>query len=1372
MLYDGGALRDGGEVDIWKRNYIGLVVQYAAVGMVYGTLPGAVYPFLFNYLNMEGTQVVSAAVLLNMPWSFKLFFGMITDCVPIMGYRRRPFMVIGWTVCFAMLLVMACMDAGPPYYPDEKYATMEKEELTPEIIATFNESAHHVGGKFVVLMMIAAIGYVSADVAADAMMVEVAQREPEATRGYTQTTIYMVRTAFVMISSILTGMAFNGKHYGGDFDFSLSFPQLMTVLSIYCLPVIPISWYYILEDPHPGMVFREYLDELWNLVQMRPMYQVIAYKFLAGIFENFSVTLAEALPNGIAFVIATFVMVELAGEGNEGAVYGLVGSISNIAIPLASTLTKNVDSNFDVSNADIVEDSHHVRWEVTYVLIIRYTINLAGLLFLPLLPRQKAETQQLKQIVPILEEETMGTTPRKKIDLLAPAPSTTDFNYSLKDNEWFLDPKSPQLYEGGALRDGGEVNIWSRDYIGLIAQYATVGMIFGTLPGTVYPFLFNYLNMEGTQVVSATVLLNMPWSFKIFYGMITDCVPIWGYRRRPFMVIGWTITFLTLVAMSCMDAGDPYYPDNKYATMEKEELTPELIATFNEPAHHVGGKFIVMMMIAAVGYVGADVAADAMMVEVAQREPEATRGYCQTTIYMVRTAFVTISSILTGLAFNGKHYGGDFDFSLSFPQLMLILSVCCFPVIPLSWYCIKEDRHPGVIFRDYIAELWYLIQMRPMYQVIAYKYFAGIFENFTITCADPIQSYWAEATPLNQKVMTIMGNVTIISVTIMDFMVTMLTTWDVIRNQWFWLGVPVAEALPNGIAFVIATFVMVELAGEGNEGAVYGLVGSISNIAIPLATTFTKNVGSSFDVTNADIVEDTNHQQSSRDGVCYLQHTMPIELWDEQLVPFLTLNEAVALAELSSYFYDVVHEHVQLRAEASLVCTVQELLRVLSKWRNLRNVAFQPVGDNLESGRLHESIHYNVNATGGLIVDLERNQPAPEPEPEPAQTNESYIDEDGELGLSGCSQIDGLHWLKGIDELDLSYCNFLEDVSFLGDSKHLNVCRGVSDVSPLSHVRHVSLRNCPEVTNVSALGTVYELNLGGCVNVTNVSALGNVHELNLSGCINVTDVSALGKVHTLKLRKCSGIVDVSALGGVKDLDLTGCINVTDLTTLDGLTCVRELDVSFCKNLTSLGTSLRQVHTIMTYRCEKLEDIQVLAKSAGYLTKVNLSGCSHISNISFVSGAREVDLRFCDALEDVRPLAQSARIVKLAGCSKLMDISPLAHVRELDLSYCPRVEDVSALKSVHTLSLRHCPSVHDVTALSSVHTLNLSGCVQLEDVSALRDVHELNLSDCCKVTDVSMLTGVRVLDLRYNKNNIDALKTGVSKLRGRVPIIRF
>ncbi|KAG2786466.1 hypothetical protein PC129_g15648 [Phytophthora cactorum] len=486
-------------------------------------------------------------------------------------------------------------------------------------------------------------------------------------------------------------------------------------------------------------------------------------------------------------------------------------------------------------------------------------------------------------MLPILEGPR-SSTPQKKVDLLASSALWTNRSGSPgKGSDWRVDCKSPWLFDGGALRDGDEIDIWKRNYIGLVVQYAAVGMVFGTLPGTIYPFLFNYLNMEGTQVVSATVLINMPWSFKLFFGMITDCVPIRGYRRRPFMVIGWTLCFAMLLLLACMDAGAPYYPDNKYATMEKEELTPEIVATFNESAHHVGGKFVVLMMFAAIGYVGADVAADAMMVEVAQREPEATRGYTQTTIYMVRTAFIMISSILTGMTFNGKDYGGDFDFSLTFPQLMIVLCIYCFPVIPISWYFIREDPHPGMIFRDYLGELWHLVQMRSMYQIIAYKFLAGILENFSVTCTDPMQRYWAQVTPLNQKIMTIVGNgifavtlyctakfglqwswrkmhaITIVSVTVMDLIVNMLTTWDVVRNQWFWLGVPVAEALPNGIAFVIATFVMVELAGDGNEGAVYGLVGSISNIAIPLASTLTKAVNNNFDVTNEDIVEDSRH---------------------------------------------------------------------------------------------------------------------------------------------------------------------------------------------------------------------------------------------------------------------------------------------------------------------------------------------------------------------------------------------------------------------------------------------------------------------------------------------------------------------------------
>ncbi|KAL7681735.1 putative leucine-rich repeat domain superfamily [Plasmopara halstedii] len=578
-------------------------------------------------------------------------------------------------------------------------------------------------------------------------------------------------------------------------------------------------------------------------------------------------------------------------------------------------------------------------------------------------------------------------------------------------------------------------------------------------------------------------------------------------------------------------------------------------------------------------------------------------------------------------------------------------------------------------------------------------------------------------------------------------------------------------------------------------------------------------------------------------GICHLQHLLPIDVWEGHLIHFLTLNEAGMIAELSRFFYDVVHNSVQIQIEASLPVT------------------FQPVGDDTESGRLYESIHYNVDATGNLIVDVERNETIREPDFRSPSINR-FTDANGggkrftcpqtlqnciqssdaqvkrlnlsgvvclslfdgvnclqELGLSGCSQVDGLHWLKGIREVDMSYCSFLDDVTFLSDSQHvnlsychnitnvtslamcesvqLNACRGIIDVSSLSRVRCLSLRNCPEVSDVSALGNVYDLDLGGCENVTDVSALGKVYLLNLSGCINVTDVSALGQVHTLKLLKCTGIVDVSALGLVKSLDLSGCINVTDvniigqvasinlalcddvtdisavsngvqrlslrkidkltslstlalisslrelnlssctkfstselrhlpplhrlviaqctqLTSLDGIRWVCELDVSFCNNLQTLGSSLRGLDSIVAYRCEKLSNIEVLTESTHHIPKANRSRCCHIGDKTSPFKIQEVDLRFCVALEDVHPLAENIRTVKLAGCSRLVDASPLARVYDLDLSYCQNIEDVSALGAVHKLSLRSCPNVRDVSALTNVHTLDVSGCMQLED----------------------------------------------------------
>ncbi|KAI9982607.1 hypothetical protein PInf_008579 [Phytophthora infestans] len=115
-------------------------------------------------------------------------------------------------------------------------------------LARINYSSPNEGVKYVIIMLFCAVGYVLSDVCADAITCELAQGEPIDKRGKTQSCIYTVRTAMVIFGEILVGFFFNGEDYGGGFDFSLSFPQLMIIVAVLTLPVFPMTWFFIKEE--------------------------------------------------------------------------------------------------------------------------------------------------------------------------------------------------------------------------------------------------------------------------------------------------------------------------------------------------------------------------------------------------------------------------------------------------------------------------------------------------------------------------------------------------------------------------------------------------------------------------------------------------------------------------------------------------------------------------------------------------------------------------------------------------------------------------------------------------------------------------------------------------------------------------------------------------------------------------------------------------------------------------------------------------------------------------------------------------------------------------------------------------------------------
>ncbi|KAF0716556.1 Aste57867_2786 [Aphanomyces stellatus] len=448
----------------------------------------------------------------------------------------------------------------------------------------------------------------------------------------------------------------------------------------------------------------------------------------------------------------------------------------------------------------------------------------------------------------------------------------------------YKDLKSPRDLEEDALAEGGALDMLSREAFGLYMQYAAIGIIYGLIPALNYPIFNVYLNLEGYQTASYNVLVVTGWSFKVFFGMLSDCVPIMGYRRKSWILIGWAITMVCLAVMTFSPLGEPFCNREKTKSCGKPlaKVPKDQLQYFNLDAPNNGTLFIVLSMLVSFGYVLSDCASDAMVVEYAHREPMAVRGRIQTAIYTVRTLTGIIAYIVTGFGLNGVNYNGTFDFSMGPNVPYAICLVPCVLVCFTTVFVLVERKAPPAKFSEWVATFWDLLQRRVVWQICAFRFLSNMFQGFSSTALSPMSTYWAGVEPLNDALSNVIGNSIYASILVMvarwglnwnwrwtiaagtvgvvlvDGFVNFMTIWDVVRNQWFYNGVALADNIPAGVRFIVATFVAVEVADKGNEGATYGLITTVNNLASPFASILYKYIDSHFKVTQDDIKSDTN----------------------------------------------------------------------------------------------------------------------------------------------------------------------------------------------------------------------------------------------------------------------------------------------------------------------------------------------------------------------------------------------------------------------------------------------------------------------------------------------------------------------------------
>lgn len=166
-----------------------------------------------------------------------------------------------------------------------------------------------------------------------------------------------------------------------------------------------------------------------------------------------------------------------------------------------------------------------------------------------------------------------------------------------------LQAKEKAVLEGALRPARGSILMYSAKNVGMLAHEASGGLIYGVVGGVIYAVLNNYLHMSAVLVATASALIYFPRTLRVFFCMLSDTTPIFGYRRRPYMALGWLVTSTACLLMAVLSLGEPYYSDASIANKDEATLTPEQLATIDYTAPDRGIKLIILMMVANLGTV-------------------------------------------------------------------------------------------------------------------------------------------------------------------------------------------------------------------------------------------------------------------------------------------------------------------------------------------------------------------------------------------------------------------------------------------------------------------------------------------------------------------------------------------------------------------------------------------------------------------------------------------------------------------------------------------------------------------------------------------------------------------------------------------------
>ena len=423
-------------------------------------------------------------------------------------------------------------------------------------------------------------------------------------------------------------------------------------------------------------------------------------------------------------------------------------------------------------------------------------------------------------------------------------------------------------------------------------------LMIGILQGLSGPFCNVYpLDIGATESQQATVTLLrlLPASFKIVFGFVSDNVPMGGYRRKSYMFLAWTLSSLSMAALTwgsnlslnkiktsiennnnndIHDIHDIMNTDNPLldhtgtddlqwqegdddgtdlTTFDTFDTTTAAVnntldlITSTVPLDAPSIPFLSLCIFCfATGLWWADVMADTVVAEKAKLEVQ--RGHLQSTCYACRFFGLMVAAPFASVLYSvgGPHYVATF---LAFVPLTML---------PIVWH-LAEDPYDATRVkstRRQCREIWNTVCSRAVWQPMGFKFVYNVLHVSNAAWKQYLRtvlSFTSEqlnAMLVSTYALLYVGVLiykyylitwswryvyfitTSVGAVFSLFQIMLIQGWTFgLSNFVFALGDEALSEFVMGMQFLPTTIMMVHLCPEGSEGASYSMFTTVSNSA-------------------------------------------------------------------------------------------------------------------------------------------------------------------------------------------------------------------------------------------------------------------------------------------------------------------------------------------------------------------------------------------------------------------------------------------------------------------------------------------------------------------------------------------------------------